>query len=156
MPTKVIRDPAHIDALADILRGRKFPLTVSWSQGDSRSQQQQRLSFRWYQDVARQLGDQDSEDVRADCKVTFGIPILSAGDDAFRRDWARSIGRFGHEGQREIVKRLQVPVTSLMKVAQMTAYLDAMQRRYLAQGIRLTDPDALKWETEFGPVERMS
>lgn len=156
MPTKVIRNEAHIDALADLLRGRKLPLTVSWSQGDSLSKQQQRLSFRWYQDIARQLGDQDSEDVRADCKVTFGVPILSADDDAFRSDWARSIGRFNHEGQRKIVKRFQVPVTSLMKVAQMTAYLDAVQKCYLPQGIRLTDPEALRWETEFGPVERIA
>lgn len=156
MPTKVIRSEAHIDALADMLRARKLPLTVSWAQGDSRSQQQQRLSFRWYQDISRQLGDQDSEDVRADCKVTFGVPILSADDDAFRSDWARSVGRFDYEGQREFVKRLQVPVTSLMKVPQMTAYLDAMHQRYVPQGIRLTDPEALRWETEFGPSERIA
>ena len=93
------------------------------------------------------------EEVRADCKVTFVVPILSADDDAFRADWDRSIGRFTYEGQREIVKRLQIPVTSLMKVEQMTAYLDAIHGVYAPQGVRLTDPALLKYQEEFGPAE---
>ena len=150
MPTLILRDPAHIDALAKRLAERKLPLTVSWTQGASLSGRQQRLSFRWYQDISRQLGDMDTESVRADCKVTHGAPILAADSDAFRDSWQRSIGRFDYEGQREIVKRLQVPVTSLMSVKQMTAYLDAIQQRYLPQGVRLTDPEALKYEEEIG------
>lgn len=149
MPTLILRDPTHVAALAKRLMERKLPLTVSWSQGASLSKQQQRLSFRWYQDISRQLGDMDTETVRADCKVTHGVPILSADSDGFRDDWARSIGRFDYEGQREIVKRLQIPVTSLMSVKQMTAYLDAVQQQYLPQGVRLTDPEALKYEEEF-------
>lgn len=149
MPTKIIRDPAHITYLATILGQRKLPLTVSWSAGASRSAQQNRLAFRWYQEISQQLGDMDTETVRADCKVTFGVPILSAGDDAFRDDWNRSIGRFTYEGQRQIVKRLQIPVTSLMKVDQMTAYLDAVHGRYAQQGVRLTDPNDLRYTEEF-------
>ena len=149
MPTMILRDPTHVAALANRLMQRKLPLTVSWTQGASRSAQQQRLSFRWYQDIARQLGDMDTETVRADCKVTHGAPILSADSDAFRDSWHRSIGRFDYEGQREIVKRLQIPVTSLMSVKQMTAYLDAVQRQYSPMGIRLTDPYAMRYEEEF-------
>lgn len=149
MPTLILRDPTHVAALAKRLMERKLPLTVSWTQGASLSARQQRLSFRWYQDISRQLGDADVETVRADCKVTHGVPILSADSDGFRDDWARSIGRFSYEGQREIVKRLQVPVTSLMSVKQMTAYLDAVHQRYAPQGVRLTDPEALKYEEEF-------
>ena len=48
---------------------------------------------------------------------------------------------------------MQMPVTSLMTVKQMTAYLDAVQGEYLPQGIRLTDPAALRYEEEFGPEE---
>lgn len=149
MPTLILREPSHVATLASRLLERKLPLTVSWTQGDSLSRRQQRLSFRWYQDISRQLGDQDTETVRADCKVTHGVPILCADDDAFREDWARSIGRFDYEGQRQIVKRLQVPVTSLMKVKQMTAYLDAIQQQYLPQGVRLTDPEAMRYEEEI-------
>lgn len=153
MPTKIIRDHGHITYLADMLGKLKLPLTVSWQAGASLSRRQQRLSFRWYQDIANQTGDRTMEEVRADCKVTHGIPILSADDAAFREGWARGIGRFTFDGQREIVRLMQMPVTSLMTVKQMTAYLDAVQGEYLQQGIRLTDPEALRYEEEFGPAE---
>lgn len=149
MPTKIIRDHGHITALADMIGKLKLPLTVSWSPGASMSRRQQRLSFRWYQDIANQTGDRTVEEVRADCKVTHGIPILSADDAAFRDGWQRGIGRFTFDGQREIVRLMQMPVTSLMSVKQMTAYLDAVQGEYLPQGIRLTDPEALRYEEEF-------
>ena len=149
MPTKIIRDPTHIFALTRLLSARKLPITVSWSQGASMSRRQQRLSFRWYQDIANQTGDRTVEQVRADCKVTHGIPILSADDAAFRDGWQRGIGRFSFDGQREIVRLMQMPVTSLMTVKQMTVYLDAVQGEYLPQGIRLTDPAELRYEEEF-------
>ena len=120
MPTKIIREPTHIPALVRILMERKLPITVSWTQGASLTSQQQRLSFRWYADISRQLGDMTPEQVRADCKVTHGIPILSAEDDAFRETWERGIGRFDYAGQRRIVELMQMPVTSLMKLPQMT------------------------------------
>jgi hypothetical protein len=33
MPTKIIRQPEHVAALADMLRDRKMPITVTWTQG---------------------------------------------------------------------------------------------------------------------------
>lgn len=149
MPTLIVRRPEHVVALTERIAALKLPVTVSWTRGESLSKRQQRLSFRWYQDIERQLGDQDVETIRADCKVTFGVPILSTDSDGFREDWARSIGRFSYEGQRKIVKSLQVPVTSLMSVKQMARYLDAMEQHYRPQGVRLTDPDALRYEEEF-------
>lgn len=149
MPTMVLREPQHADALAARLRGRKLPLTVSWSQGASRSNQQQRLSFQWFMDISRQLGDMTVEEVRADAKVSFGVPILRAESEAFRSSWDETFGPLGFERQRRAVEKLQVPVTSLMTVKQMTAFLDAMQRHWAQMGIRLTDPEALRYEEEF-------
>lgn len=149
MPTLVIRDPQHIDALSKRLTGRKLPLTVTWVQGAGLSRQQQRLSFRWYQDVSRQLGDMTVEEVRADCKVSFGVPILRLENEAFRASWDVTFGALDHERQRKFVEALQIPVTSLMTVKQMTDYLDAMQCHFAPMGLRLTDPEALKYEEEF-------
>ena len=152
MPTKIIRDPAHIDALARLLAARKLPLTVSWSQGASRAEAQNSLSHRWYADIARQLGDVTHADVRADCKVTFGVPILSAENDAFRQGWQSTFAPLGYEAVRAAVKALDVPVTRLMTVKQMTAYLDAMSAHWRSAGLFLTDPEAVRYEAEFGPV----
>lgn len=149
MPTKVLREPGHVDALAILLRGRKLPLTVSWSQGAARSDAQNRLAQRWFTDIALQLGDQTHEDVRAECKLTIGVPILRAENETFRLSYDRTMKHLPHEEKLAAIKAFDLPVTRLMTVRQMTAFMDEMQRHWTAQGVRLTDPEALKYETEF-------
>ncbi|WP_212525885.1 hypothetical protein [Actibacterium sp. MT2.3-13A] len=149
MPTKVLRDPGHVDALAVLLRGRKMPLTVSWVQGASRSSAQNRLAQRWFTDIATQLGDQTHEDVRAECKLTIGVPILRTENEAFRVSYDRTMKGLPYEEKLEAIKAFDLPVTRLMTVKQMTAFMDEMQRKWTRQGIRLTDPEALKYEQEF-------
>lgn len=149
MPTKVIRDPSHADALAALLRSRKMPLTVSWTQGAGRADAQNRLSQRWFTDIAMQLGDHTHEDVRAECKLTIGVPILRAENDAFRVSYDRTMKGLPYEEKLAAIKAFDLPVTRLMTVKQMTEFMNEMQRKWLGQGIRLTDPDALKYEQEF-------
>ena len=149
MPTKVIRDPAHVDALANILRGRNLPITVTWTQGATRSDAQNRLAQRWFSDIAIQLGDRSHEDVRAECKLTIGVPILRAENEAFRLSYDKTMKRLPYEAKLEAIKAFDLPVTRLMSVKQMTAFMDEMQRKWTAQGVRLTDPVALRYETEF-------
>ena len=149
MPTKIIREPDHVDALANMLRGRKLPITVTWTQGAPRSTAQNRLAQRWFTDIATQLGDQTHEDVRAECKLRFGVPILRAENEAFKVSYDRVIKALTYEQKLEAVKAFDLPVTRLMTVKQMTAFMDEMQRHWIGQGVRLTDPEALKYEQEF-------
>jgi hypothetical protein len=149
MPTKIIRDPIHVEALANLLRGRKLPITVTWTQGAPRSTAQNRLAQRWFTDIATQLGDQTHEDVRADCKLRFGVPILRAENEAFRISYDRVIKDLPYENKLDAIKAFDLPVTRLMTAKQMTAFMDEMQRNWTAQGVRLTDPEALKYEQEF-------
>jgi hypothetical protein len=149
MPTKIIRDPIHVEALANLLRGRKLPITVTWTQGAPRSTAQNRLAQRWFTDIATQLGDQTHEDVRADCKLRFGVPILRAENEAFQLSYDRVIKDLPYEDKLDAIKAFDLPVTRLMTAKQMTAFMDEMQRNWTAQGVRLTDPEALKYEQEF-------
>lgn len=149
MPTKVIREPIHVEALASMLRDRKLPITVTWTQGASRSASQNRLAQRWFTDIASQLGDQTHEDVRAECKMRFGVPILRAENEAFRVSYDRVLKALPYEEKLEAIKSFDLPVTRLMTVKQMTAFMDEMQRHWTAQNVRLTDPEALKYEQEF-------
>jgi C-terminal processing protease CtpA/Prc len=149
MPTKIIREPIHVEALANMLRGRKLPITVTWTQGAPRSTAQNRLAQRWFTDIATQLGDQTHEDVRAECKLRFGVPILRAENEAFRISYDRVIKALPYEQKLDAIKAFDMPVTRLMTVKQMTAFMDEMQRHWSAQGVRLTDPEALKYEQEF-------
>lgn len=149
MPTKVIRTPAHVDCIATLLRGRKLPITVTWTQGDPRSASQNRLAQRWFTDIATQLGDQTHEDVRAECKLIFGVPILRAENEAFRLSYDAVFKHLPHEQKLAAIKAFDLPVTRLMTVKQMTAFMDAMRRHWAAHGVRLTDPEACKYEVEF-------
>jgi hypothetical protein len=149
MPTKVLREPAHVEALSRLLSGRKLPITVTFTQGATRTSLQNRLAQRWFSDIARQLGDETHEGVRADCKMQFGVPILRAQNEAFRVNWDAAFAPLSHEARRSAVMVLDVPVTRLMTVRQMTEFMDEMQRFWTVQGIRLTDPEAVKYEEEF-------
>jgi len=149
MPTKIIRDPAHVDALANILRERKLPITVTWTQGAPRSNAQNRLAQRWFTDIATQLGDQTHEDVRAECKLRFGVPILRSENEAFRTSYDRVLKALPYEQKLDAIKAFDLPTTRLMTQKQMTAFMDEMQRHWIKQGVRLTDPEALKYEQEF-------
>jgi hypothetical protein len=149
MPTRVLRHPAHIDALARMLSVARLPITVSWAQGATRSAAQNRLSHRWYADIARQLGDRTADEARAECKLAWGVPILLAEHADFAASWAQTFAPLPYAARLRAVQTFDLPVTRLMTVPQMTAYLDAVQRHWTAAGVRLTDPEALKYEEEF-------
>ena len=149
MPTKVLRQPEHVEALALLLGGSKMPITVTWAQGASRSHAQNRLAQRWFTDVSLQLGDQTHEDVRAMCKLQFGVPILRAENEAFRVSYDRTMKHLPYDEKMAAIKAFDLPVTRLMTVKQMTAFMDAMCQHWTEHGVRLTDPEALKYEQEF-------
>jgi hypothetical protein len=62
------------------------------------------------------------------------------GREAFRASWTKLRQRFTHEEVLRFVEETELPMTSLMTVKQMTAFMDQMTRTWVAQGVRLTDP----------------
>jgi len=149
MPTKIIRNSANVDALADLLRGRKFPITISWIAGASRSNAQNRLSHRWYSDVARQLGDRSTGNVRAECKLRFGVPILRRDNAEFRAAYDAALKPLPYETKMQFIEATEFAVTSIMTTKQMSEYMDAAERHWLGLGLYLTNPESLKYEQEF-------
>lgn len=150
MVTRVLRSRDDIEALSRLIGARtKFPLTVTVTQGAGRSGVQNRLAQRWFTDVSRQLGDQTHEEVRAYCKLHFGVPILRAENEAFRQSYDATMKHLSYEAKLAAVKAFELPVTRLMTVKQMTAFMDEIQRHWSGMGFRLTDPEALKYEEDF-------
>lgn len=152
MATKIIRQPEHIDALCVMLRARKLPITVSWEQGAPDTKAMNRLAQRWHTDVARQAGDRTHESVRAFCKLRFGKPILCADSEAMRLSFDKAFGHMNHEDALEVMEALDIPVTRLMLRDQMKEYMQQVEQFFRQQGFLLTDPEMLKYETEFGPT----
>lgn len=150
MTTRIIRDPEGAEKLANLIVERdQYPVTVTITKGAPRRNAQNRLAFAWYSDIARDLGDRTAPEARAECKVIHGAPILCQNVPAFAATWERLRERFSHEEILQFVHDTELPITSLMTVRQMTAYLDAVQRRYTTMGVRLTHPDDLKYAEEM-------
>lgn len=149
MPTKILREPEHVEQLARMLADRKLPITVTWSQGAHRTAAQNRLAMRWFTDIATQLGDRTHEDVRTECKVTIGVPILRAENEAFRVPYDRIFKPLTYEEKLAAVAAFDLPVTRIMTAKQMGAFMDEMHRTWTERGVVLTDPEALRYEQEF-------
>jgi hypothetical protein len=150
MATRVLNSKEGIGPLADFLGARdKFPLTITITNGAARRDRQNRLAQRWFTDVSRQKEDETHEEVRADCKLHFGVPILRAENEAFRQSYDRTMRPLDYETKLAAMKNLDIPVTRLMTVKQMTAFMDEVQRHWSGLGFRLTDPAALRYEEDF-------
>lgn len=142
MPHRILRTPADLDAYVATLRSLKLPLTVQHKQGADRSLDQNHLQFLWANEFAAAMGDRTGEEVRHDWKLRHGIPILRAEDEGFRATYDANLK--GLPFAAKLALMAYIPVTSLMTVKQMTAYLDAVQREAAGHGVRLTDPEAVR------------
>lgn len=140
MVTRAIKNPDDLTLLTTYLKGRKRPFTVEITEGRDRSTEQNRLAFKWYKEISEQTGE-DIEDVRARCKLKFGLPILMESSEAFRDLCRRRIKPLTHAERIEVIRDFDIPITRLMKVDQMTRYLDEMFRHHAAFGIVLTIPE---------------
>lgn len=145
MITRIIRDIGDIERLAIFLRNRAIPCTVSIADGATRTPPQNRLIHDWYGQIARQAGDQTPEEVRAQCKLQFGVPILRRENAAFRAEYDAAFKPLPYETKLRLFRLLDPPVTSLMTTKQLSEYADAMSRQYREAGFVLTDPEAQKY-----------
>lgn len=139
MTHRIIRTDDDLVMLKTFLDGRKLPFTVDITEGLDRSAEQNKLAFKWYGEISEQTGE-DIEDVRARCKLEMGVPILRRDIEAFRDAYDEFLKPHSHEAKLSFIRKTQWPVTSLMKIKQMTEYLDLMFRRHSEFGIVLTIP----------------
>lgn len=125
---------------------QSFPMTVSHAAGAKRSNPQNRTIHMWYGEAATKLGDTTAEDVRAECKLQFGVPILRRDDAAFLLEYDTSFKPFPYETKRKLFKALNPAITSRMTKPQLTEYMDAMRAHFAKGQIYLTDPELRKYE----------
>lgn len=140
MPHRIIRSEFELERYIATLRGLKLPITCQHKSGADRSLDQNHLQFLWANQFAQAMGDRSVTDVREEWKLHHGVPILRAEDADFRRVYDENLKDLPHEAKLAVMRYL--PVTSLMTVKQMTAYLDAVNREALEMGVRLVDPEA--------------
>ncbi len=139
MVTRSVKNPDELELLKVYLDGRKLPFTVDITDGRDRSSEQNRLSHKWYAEIAAQTGE-NVEDVRARCKLEIGVPILRREVEAFRDTYDRLIRPLDYADKMALIRATEMPVTRLMNVGQMTEYMDIVFQRHAEFGIELTVP----------------
>lgn len=102
-----------------------------------RSKAQNAISHKWYAIVAKEIGEDTPMGVRCYCKLHFGVPILRAADADFREAYDKTLKTLTYE--QKLIVMQWFPVTSLMKVEQMSQYLNHVQHHY-ADRVQLTFP----------------
>ena len=126
-----------IGDLRELFAAHKF-LKVSAKTGKARSLDQNAISHAWYEQLARELREDDALGWKCYCKLHHGVPILRAEDAEFREFYDQSIKWLTYEKKLAAMKIL--PVTSLMTQEQLSAYLEAVQADFRAKGVRLEFP----------------
>lgn len=104
-----------------------------------RSLDQNAISHAWYEQLGKELREDDSIGWKCACKLWFGVPILRAEDEDFRSAYDSAIKGLDYEQKLTAMKIL--PVTSLMTKAQLSKYLEAMQGYFLGRGVHLKFPE---------------
>lgn len=139
MTTRTVKNEDELKLLQIYLDGRKRPFTVDITDGRDRSAEQNRLSHKWYKEIADQTGE-DVEDVRARCKLEIGVPILREGSEPFRKTYDRIVRPLDYADKVALIRDTDMPVTRLMNVEQMTRFMDSVFKRHAEFGIALTVP----------------
>lgn len=138
---------------ARLIEARSVPFTLTLTDGKHRTTAQNKLQRLWMNEISEQRGDQTPEEARGYCKLTIGVPILRAQNEAFAAEYDRVIKPLPYEHK---LKLMMVPfdfgVTRIMTTKQKTDYLDGIVRHFAEQGIVLTMPEDMKHESGPPPA----
>jgi len=137
-----IRDAKDIRWLVDFLtveiKNKPQQVTVCELK---RTTDQNSLTHKYYAEIAASREDMTINQVRAECKLIFGVPILRASNEKFRETYDRVLKPLPYEVKVEFIERTELPVTSLMSVKEMSQYIDVLLKHFRARGVYLTLPE---------------
>lgn len=141
----ILTGPQDVAAIARRADWLGYPCTVSIRRGTGRTNAQNRLAQQWAADVSAQLGDRTPEQVRGHFKLHHGVPIRRE-DEGFAAVYDRVLRPLPYEAKLAcMMVPIDMPITRDMTKAELTRYLDSIQAEFTPMGVRLTDPDELKW-----------
>ena len=111
--------------IRDLWKFHKW-LKVTVQTSKPRSIDQNAISHAWYEQLARELPEDDAICWKSYCKLHFGVPLLRAEDQQFREFYDNAM-KNSLTYEQKLAAMKFVPVTSLMTKAQLSKYLEAMQ-----------------------------
>ena len=103
-----------------------------------RSRDQNSMIYALYAQISAQVEDQSPLEVRNECKLLYGVPILARDHVVFQEFAQDALYNLSYETQLQAVQ--WIDVSSIMTKEQGTEYIDTILRTYSQQGIALADP----------------
>lgn len=110
-------------------------LRASLKTGKDRSLPQNAFTHAWYEQIARELPEDDALGWKCYCKLHHGVPILRSEDTEFREIYDAVIKPLTYE--RKLIAMRHWPVTSLMRRRQLTRYAQLVQEDFAQRGVIL-------------------
>ena len=104
--------------------------------GRDRTLEQNNLIYGMYARASKVRGDVTPTDVKQDCKLEIGVPVLLEENEKFRGGWNRFFRSLPYEQQLHIMGPNSflgpsgLPVTSIMNRKQLNRYVDGIVSRY--------------------------
>ena len=136
MVSRIIQSDEDLSRLMLFLKHRQQPYTVRVLGGIKRSNEQNKLQRKLINIAAEQLSDQTPEQIRAYCKLHFGVPILRNEDPDFKDAYDFSILNLTYEQKLRCMQvPIDFPVTRIMTVRQKRQYLNDIQNHFESVGI---------------------
>ena len=145
MTARILRTDSDRAGWQAFLAAQSLPITVTSNKGARRSLPQNSTAAKWYSEIAAETGD-TSIAVKALCKHQFGLLIMQRDNPAWVAEWEPLYAPLPYPKRLKLFEIL--PLTSKFTTKQMAEYMDAVQKTYTAQGIRLTDPEMQKYQNE--------
>lgn len=149
MTSHVIKDKADLSGLSYTLErkcreGKTFTVTVT--DGAPRTLSQSALLHMWFGQIAEAMGDRSLAEVKAECHLAWGIPILRAEDPEFNAFFDAAFAALSYDEKIKALVRGFVPVSSIMTAPQLSRYMREIWDCWSPEA-RLTDPEGLRWRS---------
>ncbi len=103
--------------------------------GKDRSLPQNNFIHAWYQQLARELKEDNALGWKCYCKLHHGVPILRAESDEFLETYDIAIKPLDYDVKLLIMR--EWPVTSIMTKEQLTQYAESVRIDFHRRGIIL-------------------
>jgi hypothetical protein len=139
-----VKSSDDFQAVTAQMHGTSFPFRVNILRGEDRTKAQNRTIHKWFGEIAAHRGDVTAIEVKAQCNLTYGKPIMARDDPEWAGAWSHLFEPLAYEKKLKAIRVFDVPFTRNMNVAQLTEYMEQMQRDTLSEGIPLTIPEGAR------------
>lgn len=123
-------------------------IRLRWSTSKNRTLDQNALWAAFYQRISQVMGDGSAnyaQDVKAECKLLYGVPILLRESERFKAGWERYFAKESYQtqlflmGPNPLFGKDGFPVTRLLDTKTGAEYTDTLVKVYSQNGVDFSD-----------------